>query len=32
MRIEFGDLKKQLVDLIDQKMDKVRHETRGALE
>ena len=32
MKIEFRDLKKQLIDLIEEKMVKVRHETRGALE
>ena len=31
MKTEFGDLRQKIYDLIDEKMEKVRFETRGAL-
>jgi len=31
MKIKFDDSKRELLDLFDKKMAKVRHETRGAL-
>ena len=32
MKTEFDDLRKKIYELIDQKMEKVRFETRGALQ
>ena len=32
MKTEFGDLRSRILELIDTKMEKVRFETRGALQ